>query len=56
MSEPRDRLLARLCEGDVTTAEQVFVAYEPYLRQAVRRQLTASLRTRFDTADIMQST
>ena len=36
-----DHLLERLCRGDLEAAEQVFVTYEPYLRQVVRRQLPA---------------
>lgn len=50
-----DDLLERLCNGDVAAAEQVFVAYEPYLRQVVRRQLPSRLRVRFDSLDIVQS-
>jgi RNA polymerase sigma-70 factor (ECF subfamily) len=50
-----DDLLEKLCQGDVAAAEQVFLAYEPYLRQVVRRQLSARLRTRFDSVDIVQS-
>ena len=55
MNEPLDNLLAQLCSGDMTAAEQVFLAYEPYLRKAVRRQLPAPLRVKFDSADIVQS-
>jgi RNA polymerase sigma-70 factor (ECF subfamily) len=55
MSEPLDNLLARLCSGDRAAAEQVFLAFEPYLRKAVRRHLPASLRGRFDSADVVQS-
>jgi RNA polymerase sigma-70 factor (ECF subfamily) len=55
MNEPLDDLLARLCSGDRAAAEQVFLAYEPYLRKAVRRHLPAPLRGRFDPADILQS-
>jgi RNA polymerase sigma-70 factor (ECF subfamily) len=50
-----DHLLEKLCRGDLEAAEQVFVTYEPYLRQVVRRQLPARLRTRFDSQDIVQS-
>jgi len=50
-----DDLLERLCQGDMEAAEQVFVAYEPYLRQVVRRLFPARLRTRFDSIDIVQS-
>jgi RNA polymerase sigma-70 factor (ECF subfamily) len=55
MTEPLENLLARLCSGDVDAAEQVFVAFEPYLRKAVRRQLPALLRPKFDSTDILQS-
>ncbi len=56
MNEPLDNLLEQLCSGDMAAVEQVFLAYEPYLRQAVRRHLSASLRTKFDSADIVLST
>jgi RNA polymerase sigma factor (sigma-70 family) len=55
MSEPLDNLLAQLCSGDTAAAEQVFLAFEPYLRKVVRRRLPAPLRARFDPADILQS-
>src|SRR5438552_18981638 len=55
MSEPLDNLLEQLCSGDMAAAEQVFLAYEPYLRKAVRRHLPPPLRAKFDSADIVQS-
>jgi RNA polymerase sigma factor (sigma-70 family) len=55
MNEPLDHLLEQLCSGDMAAAERVFLAYEPYLRQAVRRHLSASLRAKFDSTDIVQS-
>src|SRR5438105_1875090 len=55
MDEPLNNLLAQLCSGDTAAAGQVFVAFEPYLRKAVRRQIPANLRARFDSADILQS-
>lgn len=55
MSEPLDELLAQLSSGDVSAAEQIFVAFEPYLRKAVRRHLPAHLRAQFDSVDILQS-
>jgi RNA polymerase sigma-70 factor (ECF subfamily) len=55
MKEPLDHLLAQLCSGDVAAAEQAFRAYEPYLRKAVRRQIPAPLRAKFDSDDILQS-
>jgi RNA polymerase sigma factor (sigma-70 family) len=55
MNEPLDNLLADLCSGDPAAAERVFLAYEPYLRKAVRRHLPDPLRAKFDSADIIQS-
>jgi RNA polymerase sigma factor (sigma-70 family) len=55
MDEPLDKLLVQLCAGDVSAAGQVFTAFEPYLRRAVRRQIPAPLRAKFDSADVMQS-
>lgn len=55
MKEPLDNLLAQLCSGDMAAAEQVFLAYEPYLRKAICRHFPVSLRARFDPADILQS-
>src|SRR3712207_3464888 len=56
MSEnPLDQLLERLCQGDDHAAEQVFQAYEPYLRMVVRRQLPSRLRSKFDSVDVVQS-
>ncbi|MBI3836992.1 MAG: sigma-70 family RNA polymerase sigma factor [Planctomycetia bacterium] len=52
---PLDTLLLKLNEGDPTAAEQVFLAYEPYLRMVVRRRLSAGLRAKFDSVDIVQS-
>jgi RNA polymerase sigma-70 factor (ECF subfamily) len=50
-----DDLLSRLSRGDTDAAEQVFRAYEPYLRTIVRRQLSAALRAKFDSIDVVQS-
>ncbi len=55
MERPLDSLLARLCSGDMAAAGQVFLTFEPYLRKAVRRQLPAPLRSKFDSTDILQS-
>jgi RNA polymerase sigma factor (sigma-70 family) len=53
--DPLDELVERLNKGDITAAERAFVAYEPYLRMAVRRRLSGPLRTKFDSMDIVQS-
>ena len=50
-----DTLLDRLTQGDARAAEQVFLAYEPYLHMVVRRQLSSGLRAKFDSVDIVQS-
>jgi RNA polymerase sigma-70 factor (ECF subfamily) len=52
---PLRDLLDKLCAGDAAAAEQVFRAYEPYLRLVVRRQLSARLRSKFDSIDVVQS-
>lgn len=52
---PLDELLEKLCSGDAQAAEQVFVAYEPYLRLVVRRLLPARLRSKFDSLDVVHS-
>jgi RNA polymerase sigma-70 factor (ECF subfamily) len=50
-----DVLLERLGAGDPSAAEQVFTAYEPYLRMVVRRHLPDRLRAKFDSGDVVQS-
>jgi RNA polymerase sigma factor (sigma-70 family) len=54
-SDPLAALLDKLSSGDPAAVEQAFVAYEPYLRMVVRRQLPAWLRPKFDSADVVQS-
>jgi len=53
--DPLDVLLDRLSAGDAQAAEEVFTAYEPYLRTIVRRQLPDRLRAKFDSVDVVQS-
>lgn len=54
-ADPADDLLARLGRGDPDAAEALFQAYTPYLRAVVRRQLADRLRSKFDSADVVQS-
>jgi RNA polymerase sigma-70 factor (ECF subfamily) len=53
--DPLDELIERLNKGDMSAAERAFLAYEPYLRMAVRRRLSGPLRTKLDSMDIVQS-
>jgi RNA polymerase sigma factor (sigma-70 family) len=53
--QPLDSLLEKLCSGDPSAAERVFVAFEPYLRMVVRKKLPARLRAKFDSMDVVQS-
>ncbi len=55
MTEPLENLLARLCAGDTDAAGELFLAFEPYLRKAVRRHLPPPFRARFDSTDVLQS-
>ena len=50
-----DELIERLNDGDIDAAERIFLAYEPYLRMTVRRQLSGPLRSKLDTMDIVQA-
>ena len=40
--------------GETAAAAELYMAYAVYLRAVVRRQLSAQLRTQFDSADIVQ--
>ena len=50
-----EALLSRLTSGDDVAAEQVYLAYEPYLRRVVRRMLPSEMRSKFDSLDVVQS-
>ncbi len=53
--DPLERLVDRLRNGDFAAADELVVAYEPYLRAVVRRDLSPPLRAKFDSADVVQS-
>ena len=53
--ESLDQWIGRMNEGDVAAVERVFLAYEPYLRIAIRRRLSPRLRSKVDSGDIVQS-
>ncbi len=55
MTAPLDSLMARLNAGDEAVVNQMFVAFEPYMRMVVRRRMAGSLRAKFDSADVVQS-
>jgi RNA polymerase sigma-70 factor (ECF subfamily) len=52
---PLELLLERLAGGDLAAAADVFVTYEPFLRQLVRRRLPLRMRSKFDSVDVVQS-
>lgn len=53
--ESLEPLLEKLCQGDMAVAKQFFLACEPHLRKVVRQRLPVRLRSKFDSADIVQS-
>jgi hypothetical protein len=55
MHQPLDSLLEKLNSGDPAAVEKVFLAFEPYLRMVVRKKLSARLRAKFDSMDVVQS-
>ncbi|OWK46654.1 RNA polymerase sigma factor [Fimbriiglobus ruber] len=52
---PPDELLEQLGRGDIDAASDLFATYAPYLRAVVRHQLSDRLRSKFDSADVVQS-
>jgi RNA polymerase sigma-70 factor (ECF subfamily) len=54
-AEPSDDLLGQIGRGEVEAAEALFQTYAPYLRAIVRRHLSDRLRSKFDSADVVQS-
>jgi RNA polymerase sigma factor (sigma-70 family) len=50
-----DTLLVKLSLGEDSAAERVFRDYGPILRAMVRKRLTPTLRTKFDSMDVVQS-
>jgi RNA polymerase sigma-70 factor (ECF subfamily) len=54
-SDEAKGLLGRLGRGEAAAAGELYTAYAAYLRTVVRRQLSARLRTQFDSTDVVQS-
>ena len=54
-ADPIAAVLEKLASGDRAAVEQVFRAYEPYLRMVVRRRLSPEMRAKFDSLDVVQS-
>src|SRR5215813_14400928 len=55
MNDSLEQLLIRLNAGDEHAVEQMFVAFEPYMRMVIRRRISGPLRAKFDSSDIVQS-
>lgn len=53
--EMTESWLARLNAGDEAAVERLYRVYEPYLRMILRRRISAGLRQKVDSADIVQS-
>jgi RNA polymerase sigma-70 factor (ECF subfamily) len=54
-NEALDALLQKMRGGDLRAAEEVLLAHEAELRLIVRRRLSARLRAKFDSLDVVQS-
>jgi RNA polymerase sigma factor (sigma-70 family) len=55
MNDSLEALLVRLNSGDERAVEQMFIAFEPYMRMVIRRRISGPLRAKFDSGDIVQS-
>ncbi|HEV2968763.1 MAG TPA: sigma-70 family RNA polymerase sigma factor [Pirellulales bacterium] len=55
MNESLEALLIRFNAGDERAVEQMFISFEPYMRMAIHRRISGSLRAKFDSADVVQS-
>ena len=55
MNDAFDGLLERLSKGEMDAAGEVYQAFAPVLRVMVRRQLSAPMRAKFDSMDVVQS-
>ena len=55
MTPTADDLLDRLNRGDAAVVEELCAAYAPYLRAVARGHLSDRLRSKFDSADVVQS-
>jgi RNA polymerase sigma factor (sigma-70 family) len=55
MNDSLESLLIRFNAGDELAIEQMFVSFEPYMRMAIHRRISGSLRAKFDSADVVQS-
>jgi RNA polymerase sigma factor (sigma-70 family) len=55
MNDLLDAVLVRLNSGDQRAVEDMFIAFEPYMRMAIHRRIAGSLRAKLDSADIVQS-
>ncbi|HEX4611242.1 MAG TPA: sigma-70 family RNA polymerase sigma factor [Urbifossiella sp.] len=55
MAPTGEELFDRLNRGEADAVAALHAAYGSYLRAVVRRQLAARLRTKFDSADVVQS-
>lgn len=53
--EQLEALVDGLNRGDETAIQRAYQLYQPFLRMIVRRRLSAPLRTRVDSLDIVQS-